>query len=70
VKLIDAAAVAAMLGVPETWVREHTRQRCPAEQRIPHVRLGKYVRFRDEEILAWIASGCRATSTKKVREIA
>jgi predicted DNA-binding transcriptional regulator AlpA len=68
VKLIDAAALADMLGVPETWIREHTRQRCPSELRIPHIRLGKYVRFRDEEIAAWIAAGCRVPSAKKMRE--
>ncbi len=67
-KLIDAEAVAEMLALPESWVREHCRQRCPVEQRIPHIRLGKYVRFRDEEIAAWIAAGCKTPSAKRIRE--
>jgi hypothetical protein len=39
-----------MLAVPERWVRERTRSGL-----MPCVRLGKYVRYRREAVLAWIS---------------
>lgn len=48
-RLLTAAEVAEMLAVPERWVRDASRER-----RIPHVRLGRYVRFRREAVLTWI----------------
>lgn len=47
--LLDASEVAAMLSVPTRWVRDASR-----EGRIPCVKLGRYVRFRREAVLAWI----------------
>lgn len=44
-ELIDSAELAARWRVPESWVRNHTRERTPKEERIPCVRLGRYVRF-------------------------
>ena len=35
--------------MPETWVREHTRSGS-----IPHVELGRYRRYREEDVLAWL----------------
>ena len=46
--LVDAAAAAALLGVPRSWVLAQARA-----QRIPHVRLGRYVRFEPDELQAW-----------------
>jgi excisionase family DNA binding protein len=48
-RLLDAGEVAAMLAVPERWVRKHTRSGL-----FPHVRLGRYVRYRREAVLAWL----------------
>ncbi len=39
-RLIDAKAAGELLSVPHTWVLEQARH-----DRIPHVRLGRYVRF-------------------------
>jgi excisionase family DNA binding protein len=39
-RLVDAPVVAEHLSVPTTWVREQARA-----ENIPHVRLGRYVRF-------------------------
>jgi len=47
-RLIDAKAAGELLGVPHTWVLEEARH-----DRIPHVRLGRYVRFDGEQLLAW-----------------
>jgi hypothetical protein len=43
--LIDSAELARRLQVPESWVRNRTRARTPKAERIPCVRLGRYVRF-------------------------
>jgi excisionase family DNA binding protein len=49
-RLLDAREVAALLHVPERWVREHTRSGL-----VPHVRLGRYVRYRGDAVVAWLA---------------
>ncbi len=48
-RLLTAADVAELLSVPVSWVREHTRS-----GRIPHVQLGRYVRYRREAVASWI----------------
>jgi excisionase family DNA binding protein len=48
-RLLTASEVAELLSVPETWVREHTRN-----GRLPHIKLGHYRRYRREAILAWV----------------
>jgi excisionase family DNA binding protein len=48
--LLTAAQVAELLAVPESWVREATR-----EQRIPHLRLGRYRRYQQSALEAWLA---------------
>jgi excisionase family DNA binding protein len=49
-RLLTAADVAELLCVPVSWVREHTRS-----GRIPHVQLGRYVRYREETLVSWVA---------------
>lgn len=49
--LIDAKGAAEILGVPASWVLAEARA-----QRIPHVKLGKYVRFDVAELRAWATS--------------
>jgi excisionase family DNA binding protein len=48
-RLQTAHEVAERLGVPVSWVRDHTRQ-----GRIPHLRLGRYVRYRRETVDKWL----------------
>ena len=50
--LLTAEEVAELLKVPVSWVYERTRKR--AVDRIPGFRLGKYWRFREADVLAWI----------------
>jgi predicted DNA-binding transcriptional regulator AlpA len=57
VEIIDAPELARRLQVPVSWVRQRaTSPRFNKEQRIPHVRLGKYVRFAwaSDELKAWL----------------
>lgn len=44
-ELIDSAELAARWRVPASWIRNRTRSRTPREERIPCLRLGRYVRF-------------------------
>jgi excisionase family DNA binding protein len=56
-RLLTAPEVAELLSVPESWVREHTRN-----GRLPHVKLGRYRRYRREAILAWVEAQEQNTS--------
>jgi hypothetical protein len=60
VAIIDAPELAKRLQVPVSWVRQRaTSPRFNQEQRIPHVRLGKYIRFLwgSDELKTWL-QGC------------
>jgi excisionase family DNA binding protein len=48
-RLVDAAELAQTLGVPKSWVLAEARA-----DRIPHLRLGRYVRFRESSVLEWL----------------
>jgi len=47
--LIDAKAAGRLLGVPHTWLLAQART-----GRIPHHRLGHYVRFNPEDLTRWL----------------
>lgn len=44
-ELIDSAELADRWRVPKSWIRNRTRERTPKDERIPCIRLGRYVRF-------------------------
>jgi excisionase family DNA binding protein len=48
-RLLVAAEVAELLAVKESWVREWTR-----DGRLPHLRLGRYRRYRRQDIERWL----------------
>jgi excisionase family DNA binding protein len=52
--LLTVHDVAQILKVPPSWVYEHTRERC--RDRIPGIRIGKYWRFLEKDVLAWLAA--------------
>lgn len=57
-EMVDAPELARRLQVPVSWVRQRaTCLRFTKEQRIPHVRLGRYIRFLwgSPELNAWLA---------------
>jgi len=56
-ELIDSVELASRWRVPESWIRSHTRVRTPKEERIPCVRLGRYVRFEwgSPRLTEWLA---------------
>lgn len=55
-KFWDKKALALHLGVPVTWIDKRTRKNGP--EIIPHIKLGKYVRFNPESptFREWLAS--------------
>lgn len=48
-RLIDAKAASHLLGVPHTWLLSQARA-----GRIPHHRLGHYVRFNPDDLTNWL----------------
>lgn len=48
-RLLTAAEVAELLAVPVSWVRESTRSGA-----MPVVELGRYRRYREAAVLAWL----------------
>jgi excisionase family DNA binding protein len=50
--LLSVEEVAELLRVPVSWVYDRTRSR--GVNRIPGFRLGKYWRFEEGEVLAWL----------------
>ena len=53
-RLLTVEQVAHLLNVPVSWVYGRTRKR--SLERLPGYRLGKYWRFREEDVGAWIKS--------------
>ena len=50
--LLTASEVAHLLKVPVSWVYARTRRR--GFDRMPHFKLGKYLRFSEQEVLDWL----------------
>ena len=48
--LLDAKAASELLGVPPSWLLAQARA-----GRVPHHRLGHYVRFSAEDLREWLA---------------
>lgn len=51
--LMTVAETARVLHVPVSWVYERTRRR--GVDRIPHIKLGKYLRFEINAVQKWLA---------------
>jgi excisionase family DNA binding protein len=56
--LLTVREVASMLQVPVSWVYERTRRRGP--EQLPHIKLGKYLRFEESIIREFIEEQRRA----------
>jgi len=52
---LTVSELADELKVPISWVYDKTRRK--GEDAIPHLRVGKYCRFRLPEVVAWIEKG-------------
>ncbi len=61
-RLLTAAEVAELLAVPESWVREATRQ-----DRLPHIHLGRYIRYHASAVDRWLAEQEHAADPRPIR---
>lgn len=52
-RLLDVSEMAELLNVPKSWIYERTRQ---GQGAIPHIKLGAYVRFEADEVIAFFKS--------------
>ena len=52
--LLTVSEVATLLRVPVSWVYERTRRR--GQERLPHLKMGKYLRFRAGEIQHYLGT--------------
>ena len=58
-ELLTVDDVAALLKVSRSWVYEHTRTRVPRTDRLPFVKIGKYVRFQSRAVRDFLAKRSR-----------
>jgi len=47
--LLSAEELATQLNVPKSWIYDRTR-----DNTIPHIKIGKYVRFSLPDVLNWL----------------
>jgi excisionase family DNA binding protein len=60
-ELLTVDDVAALLKVSKSWVYEHTRSHdMPRSERLPFLKIGKYVRFEPRAVRAFIEKKCKA----------
>ena len=52
---LTIAEMAETLKVPKSWLYSRTRETGPGS--IPRIKVGKYIRFRLDDVLAWIEEG-------------
>ena len=50
--LLTAEELANKLKVPLSWIYDRTRQSGP--EKLPHYKLGKYLRFSEDEIIGYL----------------
>ena len=50
-QLIGVKEMASILGVPKSWLYQRTRF---GQDKIPHLRVGKYVRFNPDEVINFL----------------
>jgi excisionase family DNA binding protein len=59
-ELLTVDDVAAVLKVSKNWVYEHTRSRsAPRSERLPYLKIGKYLRFEARAVRAFLEKKCR-----------
>lgn len=59
-ELLTVDELATLLKVSRSWIYEHTRARgVPRADRLPHIRVGKYVRFDPRTVRAFLERQCR-----------
>jgi excisionase family DNA binding protein len=60
-EILTPEELAALLRVTPSWVNEKTRRR--AKNPLPALRIGRYIRFRRSDVIAWL-DGTRAVKKR------
>lgn len=63
-EILTPEELATLLRVTPSWVNEKTRRR--AQNPLPTLRIGRYIRFRRSDVIAWL-DGTREPAKKKSR---
>jgi hypothetical protein len=68
-EFIDSVELARRWSVPVSWVRDQVRSR--AEDPLPHISFGKYVRFlwRSPDLEAWVARRIVKGNNRRVERV-
>lgn len=56
-ELLSVEELAQLLKVPKSWIYDHARKK--GKDRLPHLKLGKYLRFSEAEIGQWLIARAR-----------
>jgi len=64
--LLTVSEVARLLKVPKSWVYDHVRP--SARPLLPHVKLGKYLRFRRQDLDDFLACQCEGAVVYESRQ--
>jgi excisionase family DNA binding protein len=50
--LLTVEELALLLKVPRSWIYQHIRR--GGQDPLPHIKLGKYLRFEEKAVRAWL----------------
>lgn len=64
-RILTVAQVAELLQIPKSSVYEKTRRRPNTTPPLPCRRVGKYLRFFDTEVMAWLVALPQNKSTQR-----
>jgi len=51
-ELLTVRELAEPLKVPASWIYQRTR--CRGRDRLPHIKIGKYLRFEEKAVQSWL----------------
>ena len=51
-EFLTVEELADRLKVPASWIYQRTR--CPEGDRLPHIKIGKYLRFEERAVQFWL----------------
>ena len=51
-ELLTVEELADRLKVPASWIYQRTR--CRGHDRLPHIKIGKYLRFEEKAVQSWL----------------
>jgi hypothetical protein len=52
--LMTIEEISELLRVPPSWIYGRTAPSCPPGERLPHLKLGRHLRFERAKVVAWM----------------